>query len=66
LIPIEEREQAEVLDITLMGNPVTPQAASARNFAFDITPHRLISGWVTEFGVVKAPFRQNLEVLLKG
>lgn len=66
LIPIEEREQAEVLDITLMGNPVTPQAASACNFAFDITPHRLISGWVTEYGVVKAPFRQNLEVLLKG
>lgn len=66
LIPIEEREQAEVLEITLMGKPVPPKSATALNFAFDITPHRLISGWVTEKGVVKPPFSENLDLLLKG
>ena len=66
MIPIEERAQAEVLEITLMGKSVTPKTATALNFAFDVTPHRLISGWVTEKGVVWPPFRENLDVLLRG
>jgi methylthioribose-1-phosphate isomerase len=65
-IPIEERDQVEVLALTLMGKKVPPDGASARNFAFDVTPNRLISGWVTEIGVVYPPFRMNLNALLKG
>ncbi len=34
LIPIEERGQEEVLDLDLMGRRVTPEKATARNFAF--------------------------------
>lgn len=64
LIPIEERDQAEVLQIKLMGHQVAPEAASARNFAFDITPNRLISGWVTEKGVIYPPFKENLQVAM--
>jgi len=60
LIPIEERDDAEVLDLTLMGQPVAPETASARNFAFDVTPNRLVSGWVTEKGVVYPPFTINV------
>ena len=63
LIPIEERDDAEVLDVTLMGQPVAPETASARNFAFDITPNRLVSGWVTEKGVVYAPFSANVQAM---
>jgi methylthioribose-1-phosphate isomerase len=66
MIPIEERDELEVLQLELMGQKVTPDGASARNFAFDITPHRLISGWVTELGVVYPPFKQNLQGLLEG
>jgi len=60
LIPIEERGAEEVLELTLMGQRVTPEKASARNFAFDVTPSRLLSGWVTDKGVIKPPFKENL------
>lgn len=59
-IPIEERAVDEVLGLTLMGQKVAPEQASARNIAFDITPNRLISGIVTENGVVYPPFDVNL------
>jgi methylthioribose-1-phosphate isomerase len=59
-IPIEERAVDEVLGLTLMGQQVAPEQASARNIAFDITPNRLISGIVTENGVVNPPFDVNL------
>lgn len=60
LIPIEERGQDEVLELDLKGLRVTPENASARNPAFDVTPHRLITGIVTENGVVYPPFETNL------
>ncbi|RLD11912.1 MAG: S-methyl-5-thioribose-1-phosphate isomerase [Chloroflexota bacterium] len=59
-IPIEEREEAEVLALTLKGQKTSPAGASARNPAFDVTPHRLITGIVTENGVVYPPFGENL------
>lgn len=64
LIPIEEREQAEVLELSLMGKRVAPDNASARNFAFDVTPARLISAWITEVGVIHPPFKQNLHAAM--
>jgi methylthioribose-1-phosphate isomerase len=65
LIPIEERDQEEVLALSLMGQRVTPETATARNFAFDVTPNRLISGWVTEKGVIYPPFKENLQAAMK-
>jgi len=64
LIPIEEREVAEVLQVQLMGQRVTPENASARNFAFDVTPARLISAWITEKGVIYPPFKENLKAAM--
>jgi len=64
LIPIEERDDAEVLQITLMGKRVTPEKATARNFAFDVTPNRLISGWITEVGVIYPPFNDNMQAAM--
>ena len=60
LIPIEERDPDEVLEISLMGQRATPEHARAKNFAFDVTPNRLISGWITEKGVIYPPFKNNL------
>jgi methylthioribose-1-phosphate isomerase len=59
-IPIEERDPSEVLDLEVKGELVAPAGASARNPAFDITPHRLITGIVTENGVVYPPIEINL------
>jgi methylthioribose-1-phosphate isomerase len=60
LIPIEEREPGEVLDIQFRGERVVPKGARARNPAFDVTPHRLVSAIVTENGIVYPPFGTNL------
>jgi methylthioribose-1-phosphate isomerase len=60
LIPIEERDPSEVLDIQLRGERAAPQGAKARNPAFDVTPQRLITAIVTENGIVYPPFELNL------
>ena len=60
LIPIEERDPAEVLDLQYQGERVAPVEAHARNIAFDVTPNRLVTAIVTENGVVYPPFDVNL------
>jgi len=60
LIPIEERDASEVLDITVKGERVAPAGAGAINPAFDVTPHPLVTGWVTEKGVIYPPFEINV------
>ncbi len=57
-IPIEERDTAEVL--APFGCPIAPAHFRARNPAFDVTPHRYLSGIITERGIVRAPFGENL------
>ncbi|MDX9991791.1 MAG: S-methyl-5-thioribose-1-phosphate isomerase [Anaerolineales bacterium] len=65
LIPIEERDPAEVLAIRFEGERAAPQAAKARNPAFDVTPARLITAIVTEKGVIYPPFETNLKKVIE-
>lgn len=66
LIPIEERDPEEVLGIEFHGERVAPIEAEARNIAFDVTPNRLITGIVTENGIVYPPFDVNLKKAVLG
>ncbi len=50
-IPIEERDPDEVLMINNV--PITSEGILARNPAFDVTPYKFITGFITEFGVIK-------------
>ena len=59
LIPIEERDGSEV--VTVFGKSIAPEGITARNPAFDVTPHRYVTGIVTEEGVVYPPFTKNLK-----
>jgi methylthioribose-1-phosphate isomerase len=65
LIPIEERNTDEVLGIQFHGEPIAPKNARARNPAFDVTPNRLLSGIVTENGVVYPPFDVNIAKVIR-
>ena len=65
LIPIEERNTDEVLGIQFHGEPIAPKNARARNPAFDVTPNRLLSGIVTENGVVYPPFDVNFAKVIR-
>ncbi len=64
LIPIEERDPDEVLGLEFHGARVAPKNARARNPAFDVTPHRLISAIITENGIAYPPFEANLSSLM--
>ena len=43
LIPIEERTPMRCSICRTMGKPVAPERGRARNPAFDVTPHRLLT-----------------------
>jgi methylthioribose-1-phosphate isomerase len=60
-IPIEERNPREITH--WYGRQIAPEGINVYNPAFDVTPHELISAIVTEKGVVKPPFKENLEKL---
>jgi len=66
LIAIEERPQDEVLNLKLHDRLVVPKDASARNPAFDVTPHELITAFITEKGVIYPPFEKNLIDKIQG
>jgi methylthioribose-1-phosphate isomerase len=57
-IPIEERAPEEVTH--LRGKRITPEGVYVFNPAFDITPHSLVHGIVTEKGIIRKPFGQKL------
>ena len=59
-IPIEERDGSEVTGLTLFGRPVAPEGARIGNPAFDVTPHKYVTGIVTEHSVIYPPYEINL------
>ena len=50
-IPIEERSPQEVLHLD--GQSIAPKESPARNPAFDVTPGKYITGFITEMGIRK-------------
>ncbi len=60
-IPIEERPLAEVMGFDHC--QWAAEGAAIRNPAFDITPAELITGLVTEKGVVRNPSRERIAAL---
>jgi len=67
-IPIETRSAKEVSMIEGMDEGqlktvmITPEKSPALNYGFDVTPARLVSGIITEKGIVKAE-RSSIEPL---
>ncbi len=72
-IPIEERDDGEVTHMRgalangeIASVRVAPEGCRVANFGFDVTPARLISGLITEYGAFRAtpaalrPLRQQL------
>ncbi|MEW6376995.1 MAG: S-methyl-5-thioribose-1-phosphate isomerase [Thermodesulfobacteriota bacterium] len=62
-IPIEERAPEEVTHVG--GYRITPKGIQVFNPAFDVTPHSLIEGIITEKGILRKPFHKNLEKMFK-
>ncbi len=60
-IPVEERMPEEVLQFR--SEMVAPEGARALNLAFDITPHDLITGIITERGIARQPLVSSIKYL---
>lgn len=58
-IPIEERDPTEVTH--LCGARIAPEGVTAINLAFDVTPHELIRGIVTEWGTACDPYEKAFQ-----
>ena len=57
-IVIEERDPKEVLEV--LGTPIAPDGMDALNYAFDVTPWQNITAIITERGVIRPPFEENI------
>lgn len=60
-IPIEERPAEEVASFA--GTRVAPQDATVYNPAFDVTPGHLITAFITEYGILHAPYGESIPEL---
>lgn len=57
-IEIEERDPDEVKSFA--GHVVAPTGVAARSPAFDVTPNELITGIITDAGLLAAPYTQSI------
>lgn len=57
-IVIEERDSSEVTHIE--GIRIAPEGVDVYNPAFDVTPHENITGIITEKGIIRSPFKENI------
>lgn len=63
-IEIEMRKREEVTKI-LLKKDTAPFGAKVLNPAFDVTPSRLISGIITDYGVIRSPYLKNIKKILR-
>ena len=61
LIPIEERKGEEIKKFR--SEVTAPAKALTFNPSFDVTPHELIAGIITEYGVIRPPYKENIQKL---
>tara|TARA_B100000315_G_scaffold130524_1_gene120138 strand:- start:22760 stop:23791 length:1032 start_codon:yes stop_codon:yes gene_type:complete len=60
-IPIEERSHEEVTRIN--NKQIAPEGIEVAHPAFDVTPNKWINAIITEKGIVRSPFKENLKKL---
>ena len=63
-VTIEERDPKEVTHV--FGVQVAPDGVDVFNPAFDVTPAEYVTGIITEKGIVRPPYRENLRRLFEG
>ena len=61
-IPIEERDAREMTHIGTVR--VTPDGASVRNPAFDVTPNRYVTAIITEREICRPPYDESLRTVM--
>ncbi len=60
-IPIEERSHEEVTRIN--NKTIAPEGIDVAHPAFDVTPNKWVNAIVTEKGIIRPPFKENIKKL---
>ena len=63
-IPIEERSHEEVTHIN--GKTICAEGVNIINPGFDVTPHELIAGIITEKGILRPDYNKSIAEVFKG
>ncbi len=63
-IIIEMRKKEEVLSIK--GRRIAPDGVDVWNPAFDVTPAEFVTAFITNRGIIKPPFRENIKKIISG
>jgi len=63
-IHIEQRKPEEVTDL-FFKQCIAPKGIKVFNPAFDVTPHYLITAMITDKGIIKAPYGENIKNVIK-
>jgi methylthioribose-1-phosphate isomerase len=61
-IPIEQRDPDEVTHAG--GNRVAPEGIGVQNPAFDVTPNQYVAAIITERGLARAPYLENIRKIV--
>lgn len=62
-IPIEYRKKEEVTSLYFR-KPIAPQGIEIYNPAFDVTDSSLVTAFVTEKGIIKPPYKNNIRKII--
>jgi len=60
-IPIEERPSDEITHF--LGHPIAPEGTKAYNPAFDLTSNRDVEAIITERGIIRKPYKENIKTV---
>ena len=63
---ISVRRPGSAAEVSMLGgHSIARAGVHAAHPAFDVTPHGLITAWITERGVIEPPFEENLRRTLQ-
>ena len=63
MIPVEERDSTEISHFRKIR--VGPRGVKVFNPAFDVTPGEYVAGIITEKGIVRAPYAEEIKKLFR-
>ncbi|MCX7661902.1 MAG: S-methyl-5-thioribose-1-phosphate isomerase, partial [Candidatus Omnitrophica bacterium] len=63
-IKIEQRSPQEITHLYFK-KPIAPKGINVFNPAFDLTPNELITAFITDYGIIRPPFKKNIRRILK-
>jgi len=62
-IPIEQRSGKEISEL-FYKRPMIAKGVKIYNPAFDVTPHELITAIITDKGIIRKPYRENIKRII--